>query len=158
MTQTIDTADRIAVGLAAGLVGTALMTLSQKAEMALTGRPESTTPAKAVEQVSGVALKDETAEKRASVPVHWAYGTALGTALAGLEPLPTAARTPAFFGLAWGSGAALLSRLRLAKPPADQDGRELAIDLGHHLVYATGASLAYALGTRWLAQRRAAAA
>jgi hypothetical protein len=145
--------DRVAVGLASGLAATVVMTLGQKLEMALTRRPPSTTPARAVEKVAGVDLDSAEDEKRASTPIHYAYGTALGGTLALLDEVPEPLRTAVFFGLAYGGGAALLSGLDLAPPPTRQKPAEVATDVGHHLVYAVTAGAAYALFTR-LAERR----
>ena len=149
MPRTLSAADRIGIGLAAGLVGTIVMTLGQKAEMAVTKRPASKAPAQAVEKVSGVELASEAEEKRASMPIHFAYGTALGGALAGLDGLREPARTGIFFATAWAGGAALLNALGLAKPPDEQEPAKLATDLGHHFVYAVSAGAAYALLTHF---------
>jgi hypothetical protein len=151
----LSAADRIGIGLAAGLVGTLVMTLGQKAEMTLTRRPPSTVPAEAVEEVSGVELETKADERRASTPIHFAYGTALGGALAALDEVPEPARTAVFFALAWGGGAALLTTLGLAKPPTQQKPAEVATDLGHHLVYALAAGAAYAALTRFSESRKA---
>lgn len=153
MSRTLSPLDRFGLGIASGLVGTIAMTLGQKIEMALTKRPPSTVPAKAVEKVANVDLADEEDEKCASTPVHYAYGTALGGSLALLDDIPEPMRTAAFFGLAYGGGAALLTGLKLAPPPTEQKPSEIATDVGHHLVYALAAGGAYALLTR-LAERR----
>lgn len=62
-------------GLAAGLVGTAAMTVSSMLESKLRGREASTTPARAASKVLGVAPVDEAGEQRFNSLVHWAYGT-----------------------------------------------------------------------------------
>jgi hypothetical protein len=154
MTENLTVADRIGVGIVSGLIGTVVMTLGQKAEMALTKRPPSATPAKAVEKMAQVDLDGED-EQRASTPIHFAYGTALGGALALLDEVPEPARTASFFALAYGGGAALLSGLKLAPLPTEQKPAEVATDLGHHLVYALSAGAAYALLTRFVERSRA---
>ncbi len=145
MTNDLSIADKIGVGIAAGLIGTIVMTIGQKAEMALTTRPPSSTPAKAVEKVAGVELETADDKQRASTPIHWAYGTALGAILAGLDRIPEPARTGLFFASAWGGGAMLLNGLGLATPPHRQKSRDLATDISHHAVYALSAGGAYAL-------------
>lgn len=153
MKHTLSVADRIGIGFAAGLVGTLVMTLGQRAEMKLSGRASSPTPAKAVEKVSGVELASDADEQRASWPIHFGYGTLVGGALAGLDDVPEPVRTGTFFALAWRVGASLLSGLKLAPPPSEQKPAALATDLGHHLVYAVSAGTAYAWLSR-LAERR----
>ena len=147
MSKTLSPVQRIGIGLVSGLAGTIVMTLGQKLEMALTRRPPSKVPAKAVEKVARVDL-DEGEEQRASTPIHYAYGTALGGALALLDDVPEPARTGTFLALAYGGGAALLSGLGLAPPPTEQEPGDIATDVGHHLVYALGAGATYALLTR----------
>ena len=75
-----------------------------------------------------------------------------------LDDVPEPARTAAFFGLAYGGGAALLSGLKLAPPPTEQKPAEIATDVGHHLVYALSAGAAYALLPLGRAPPREAAA
>lgn len=145
--------EKIGVGIAAGAVGTIVMTLGQKAEMAATGREPSTTPSKAVEEVSGVDLTEQQ-EERASTPIHYAYGAALGAGLAALDGVEEPARTMAFFAGAYGGGQLLLTQLDLAKPPHKQEAAELVTELGHHLVYAVSAGLAYRALSHWLLERR----
>lgn len=143
--------EKIAVGLAAGAVGTIVMTIGQKAEMVATGRAPSPTPSKAVEEVTGIELSKD-AEQRASTPIHFAYGTALGAGLAALHGVKEPLRTLGFFAGAYGSGQLLLTQLGLAKPPQEQEPVELATELGHHLVYAATAGLAYSALSTWLAR------
>ena len=148
MTHTLSIADRVGLGIAAGLIGTIVMTLGQKAEMALTGRSPSATPAKAVEKVADVELDSDADKQRASTPVHFAYGTALGGLLGVMDDVPEPARTAGFFALAWGSGAALLTLLKFAPPPWQQEPADVTTDVGHHLVYAASTGVAYGLLTR----------
>lgn len=62
-------------GLAAGIVGTAAMTVSSTLEARLRGRDPSTSPARAASKVLGVAPVDEVGERRFNTLVHWGYGT-----------------------------------------------------------------------------------
>lgn len=141
------------MGFGAGLAGTTVMTLSQRAEMALSGRAPSRIPAKAIEKIGDVQLADRADESWASVPVHFAYGSALGIGLAALDRVREPWRSAAFFAAAWGAGVALTTGLGLARPPHRQSGRMLAIDLGHHAIYAAAAGFAYAAANR-LAEKR----
>ena len=69
-------ASNIGKGLAAGLVGTAAMTVSSTLEAKLRGREFSNAPAKAAEKVLGIDhFESPQAESRFSNLVHWGYGT-----------------------------------------------------------------------------------
>lgn len=135
----------VGIGLIAGLVGTIVMTLGQKAEMAATGREPSNVPAEAVEQLTGTDLQGEQREAQLSTATHFAYGTALGATLAALDDVPLAARIPAFLAGTWAVGQAIEVGLGVAKPPTQQEPSALAIDIGHHVVYAVVSVGAYAL-------------
>lgn len=145
--------EKAGIGLVAGAVGTIVMTLGQRIEMAASGREPSTTPSKAVEKVSGISLGEEF-EARASTPIHFAYGTALGTAYAALDGVKEPLRSLGFFAGAYGGGQLLLTELGLSKPPSRQEPVELATDVGHHLVYAAATGLAYSALSGWLAQTK----
>lgn len=138
------------LGLAAGLAGAILMTLSQKAEMALAGREGSTTPADAAETATGIGL-DRREKQALSTPLHLAFGSALGLGLAGLERVPEPARSTLFLAGAWGAGNGLATTLGDAPPPSEWDAKQVATDLLHHVVYAAGATAAF-LGLRRLAR------
>jgi hypothetical protein len=143
----------VGLGLAAGLIGTLAMTLGQEAEMALTGRPPSKTPAEGAEKASGIDVSDEAAEQTLSNIVHFGYGTLLGAGLAALDDVPEPARTIAYFVGAQATGMAVLQALDLEGKPSKWDAPSAAIDVGHHLVYAVAAGLAYAGGKRLFAGR-----
>ena len=133
-------------GLAAGVAGTAAMTVSSTVEAKLRGRPFSKTPAKAAEKVLGIKeFVSPAAEARFSNLVHWGYGTAWG-AVRGL--LGSTAQSPkaasAIHGAAvWGQAAVMLPLLGVAPPIGRWGGKEIAIDLFHHAVYATATGIAY---------------
>ena len=121
------------------------MTIGQTIETALTERPPSTTPAKAVEELTNVELATKDDEQRASTRIHWAYGTMVGSLLTGMDRISEPARSGLFFASVWGGGAILLTVLGLAPPPQRQKVRDLTTDLGHHAIYALSASAAFAL-------------
>jgi hypothetical protein len=139
------------LGLAAGLVGTLVMSLSQKAEMTLTGREASDTPAKALETIAGAPEQDDRTQQQLSTAGHLAFGTGLGLGLAALSKVPEPARGVAFFAGAWGAGTALITGLGLSDPPTKWDAKKLATDFGHHAVYAAAAAAAF-FGFRRLAR------
>ncbi|MBA3426343.1 MAG: hypothetical protein H0U04_17815 [Rubrobacter sp.] len=141
-----DVAADFGKGLFAGLAGTVAMTISSTAEMKLSGRGASTTPAQTAEKVLEVEPEDEQAEGKFSNLVHWGYGTAWGgargiLASAGLSgPVATAAH----LGLVWGAEQVILPALNVSAPVFKYGGKATATDLFHHTVYATATGLAYA--------------
>jgi hypothetical protein len=140
------------LGLLAGLAGAAVMLLSQKAEMSVTGREPSDTPAKALETIARTdPPKDERIQQDLSTIGHFAFGTGLGLGLAALAKVPEPARGLAFFAGVWTIGNGVLTALGLAEPPTRWKREELAVDVGHHAVYAATAAGAF-LGLRKLAK------
>lgn len=132
-------------GLFAGAAGTAAMTISSTVEMKMRGRKPSDAPAEAAAKVLGVSPVGEDEKKRFSNIVHWAYGTSWGavrgiTGAVGLKGVPAGVL---FFGAVWGNALVMLPTLEVAPPPAEWGRGELAIDAGHHAVYATITSLVY---------------
>jgi hypothetical protein len=130
-------------GLAAGLAGTAAMTVSSTVEMKLRGRAPSTVPARAAAKVLGVEPTDE---RRFATFVHWIYGTAWGAVRGVIGTLgcrgPDAAAL--HFATVWGTELAVLPALDIGVPPAWRwSATEIAVDAFHHAVYATVTSAAY---------------
>lgn len=148
MSYRLSVPDRIALGLAAGFAGTSIMTIGQHIEMAISGRKPSRSPARAVETIAKVELASPEDELRASFLIHLAYGTALGIGLVALERIKDPWRTAIFLATVWSAGAALLAGLDLAPPPHRQRPAKLATDIGHHIVYASTAGLAYQFANR----------
>jgi hypothetical protein len=78
---------------------------------------------------------------------HWGYGTAWGIvrgllAAAGLSPR---AATAAHVAAVYGAAQVTLPALDVAPPAIFWGKEEIAIDLFHHLVYATATGVAYEL-------------
>ncbi len=70
----------VARGLAAGAVGTIALTVAEKAEMGLTGRPASTVPGQVATRLSGRDPDEEPdLVQRLNAVTHWAHGIAMGT-------------------------------------------------------------------------------
>jgi hypothetical protein len=141
-------AENVGKGLAAGLVGTAAMTVSSTLEARLRKRQPSTAPARAAEKVLGIErFESPAAENRFSNLVHWGYGTGWGVvrALLATAGLPPKAATAGHLAAIWGQEIVMLPALDVA-PPITLWGRdEVAIDLFHHVVYATATGMAYEL-------------
>jgi hypothetical protein len=115
--------------------------------MRRTGREPSSTPAKAIEKITGLEPSSEQAEQRLANAVHWAYGTSWGLARAGLGAvgLRGLAASGAFFGMVWGAAALMLPALGLAPPVWQWSKKEIAKDALFHATYAFGASAAFRL-------------
>ena len=141
-----DVAANVGKGLFAGLAGTAAMTVSSTAEMRLSGRGASETPAQAAEAVLDVEPADDESEATFSNLVHWGYGTGWGSVRGLLDSAglsgPTA--TLAHLALVWGAEQVVLPALNVSAPVFKYGGKATATDLLHHTVYATATGLAYA--------------
>jgi hypothetical protein len=135
------------VGLAAGLAGTAAMTVSSTVEARLRGRGGSSTPAQTAGKVLGVDPQGEKGQKRFNSLVHWGYGTGWGAARGVLAALglPAPAATAAHLAAVWGSEQIMLPALDISPPATQWGAKELAIDAWHHLVYAGATGAAYEL-------------
>jgi hypothetical protein len=139
--------DALARGLAAGFAGTVALTISQRIEMRLTGRPASDLPAQVAEGLLGISIRGRRTRAVAAFGEHWFNNTVSGVgravlAAAGLRGAPAAAGT---FALYFGGSALLFSRLGLAPPPWRRGARQLAIDVLHAGVWAATTSAAYEL-------------
>lgn len=143
-----DLATAIGKGLVAGAAGTVAMTVSSTLEMKARGREGSSAPADAAAKVLGISDFEGDAEKaRFSNVVHWSYGTGWGIArallrLAGLGPVQA---TAAHLAVVWGGEAVMLPALDVAPPFWTWGAEEVAIDVGHHVVYALATALAFEL-------------
>jgi hypothetical protein len=145
--MTITTLARgVGQGLAAGLAGTAAMTVSSTVEMKVRRRAASTAPSKAAQKALGIErFTSAEAEQRFSTLVHWAYGTGWGAARGALRALgmgPSTA-TAGHFVSVWGSALVTLPTLDVAPPVTMWGGKEVAIDVWHHVVYTVAAAIAY---------------
>jgi hypothetical protein len=130
-------------GLAAGLAGVAAMTLAEKLEQALTGRPNSYVPAHVLERLLGRPHKPDEERLGMNWAMHWGQGILLG-AVRGLM---------AERGLRGPVGSFLFLNLRLANDQTLENATkvgelpwrwpldEQVVDLLHKGVYAfvTGA-------------------
>jgi len=151
--EIVDAAAAAGVGLVAGLIGTAAMTVSSTLEARLRGRGSSTTPAAALKAILGVHPDDERAEQRLNNLAHWGYGTGWGAvrgviSRTGLRGAPAAG---AHLAAIWGTEQVVLPATGAAGPAWTWEPKEIGIDLFHHVVYAVATSLAY----DWLDSRRA---
>jgi uncharacterized membrane protein YagU involved in acid resistance len=133
-------------GLIAGLAGTAAMTVSSTVEMRLRDRAGSSAPADATAKVLGIeGFTDDAAKNRFSTVVHWGYGTGWGVvrAMLGQAGLSPVKATAAHLAAIWGNEAVMLPALDVAPPFWTWGAEEVAIDVFHHIVYATATGIAY---------------
>ena len=129
-------------GQLAGLVGTAVMTATQRLEMARTGRPASTVPGQVGVRLLGRPEQDA---EGLSPAVHWGHGAAMGTVrgLLGAAGLRGPAATAVFFTVLWSGDAVLYKALGIADWPWRWGRAALVTDLGHKAVYAATTGLVY---------------
>jgi hypothetical protein len=141
------------LGLAAGIVGTAVMTAWQELLPRLTGdqgegEEEEPAPAQAVRKVLGAAGIEPPASwtPQLSQAAHWTYGICWGGlygAVRGRDGSPL--RAGLGFGLGvWAASYAQLVPLGIYEPPWRYSAEELAEDLSHHVVYGLSVAGAYA--------------
>jgi hypothetical protein len=137
--------DSAARGLAAGFIGTAALTASQRIEMRITGRPPSDLPVQVASGVLGIRPRSPRARAAVGFATHWVNNTSsgLGRAALGATGLHGAPAVAGTFALYLGGGAVLFSRLGLAPPPWGRKPGALAVDVIHAAVYAVATNAAY---------------
>lgn len=135
----------LAIGLIAGFIGTAVMTLSQIFEMRRAGRAPSFTPAVAASRVFGfdLAAMDETKKTMVNTLVHWSYGALWGIPLIfiALFKLGATVSIALYFLTVWAQRLVIVPLLAGGEPLWQQGAKQIAIDFTHHLVYALASAL-----------------
>ena len=135
----------IGKGMVAGLVGAAAMTVSERVEMALTGRQASDVPGQVGAKLLGRHPQTDAEMQRLSTQVHWVHGI-LGGALRGVlerAGVTGAAASVAHFAALLGGDASLYAALGIAPAPWDWKQDELAADVLHKGVYAAVTGVVY---------------
>lgn len=133
------------MGIVAGLVGTAAITASQLIEMRIRGRSASKTAAKAAEKVLGIEPISDQAETRLATLIHWGYGTGWGIfrgilGMTGVHgPIATVLQASSMEVTAM----VMLPGLKVTPPVQEWGIQETAIEMLHHLVYASAAGMTY---------------
>ena len=141
----LQTAAALGKGMVAGLVGTAAMTVSERVEMALTGREASDVPGQVGAKLLGRHPETDAEMHRLSTQVHWAHGI-LGGALRGVigrAGLTGAAASAAHFTALWSGDASLYTALGIAPAPWDWEQDALVADMFHKGVYAAVTGVVY---------------
>lgn len=137
-------------GLAAGVAGTAAMTVYQTAVAKLRGSQASTTPAEVGKRViRGVCHRrfDESRTSALNNAMHWGYGTSWGAVYAltdGIGDVPVLPRGLGFGTAVWGASLLELPAMKLAPPVWEYPPLELGLDVSYHLVCGVAIVVAYA--------------
>jgi hypothetical protein len=138
-------------GLVAGAAGVVVMTLGEKAEQRLTGRPDSHVPARTLERLTGLPERPGRQSPVVNRVMHYGQGALLGVvrsvmAQAGLRGPVASAQ---FTVVRLTNDQILENATGVGAPPQTWPRRELVVDLLHKAVYAfaTGA-VADALAAR----------
>jgi hypothetical protein len=138
-------------GALAGLAGAAVMTISEKIEQRLSGRPDSYVPARVLERLMNLPEKPRRQPRSLNLAMHYGQGAVLGVlrgimANAGLRG-PWASTM--FTVVRLTNDQVLENATGIGAPPQTWPRRELAVDLLHKTVYGfvTGA-VADALAAR----------
>jgi hypothetical protein len=136
----------ILLGLAAGLVGTVVMTISETLESRVTAREPSTVPGQVGSKLLGRPL-DGDSPKQLNGVVHWSHGIVMGAirGLLGLAGLGALAATVLHFLIVWSGDVLLYRSLGIAPMPWRWTGQELATDLFHKGIYALATGVTFEL-------------
>jgi hypothetical protein len=136
--------DRLTRGLAAGAAGTTALNLVTYLDMAVRGRPASSTPEKSVERLADVVGADlgegeEAENRKAGLGPMLGFGTGLGAGLlygvlAGGRRVPRPVGAVVLTGLAMLGSSAPMTVLGLTDP-RQWTASEWAADVVPHLAY-----------------------
>lgn len=138
------------LGSAAGLVGVAVMTASEKVEQALTRRPNSFVPARALLTLLGRPPGDAHRPAGWNHAMHWSTGALLG-ALRGVWSA-TGLRGP--LASTWHTAVRLAfdqtveNVTGVGAPPASWPRQERVVDVLHKTVYSVATGV---VSDRWIA-------
>jgi hypothetical protein len=139
-------------GMIAGVVGAVVMTLGEKLEQRLTGRPDSHVPARVLQRLTGMAENPRRQPEAVNWAMHLGQGALLGVlrsvmAHAGLRGPWSSAK---FTVVRLTNDQVLENATGVGAPPASWPRQELAVDLLHKAVYAfTTGAVADRLAARW---------
>ncbi len=170
MTTELTPLGAVGRGVVAGLIGTGLMTIAQElsAKLQSSGDDEeqgenstqqdqgeqdpweqASAPAKVAKRISeGVFEQDVPAERIPLITqgMHWGYGTGWG-AVYGLAQgslhAPTLRHGLVFGSAVWAMGYVQLVPMGLYQPPWKYPPKDIAMEVGYHLVYGLGVASAF---------------
>lgn len=135
------TAGLIAHGLLAGLAGVAAMTLAEKLEQAVTGRPNSYVPAHTLERLLGAPRRPDRERLLMNWAMHWGQGIVLGVvrAMMARSGLRGPVGSFMFLNLRLLNDQTLENATGVGAPPWTWPVDEQVVDLLHKAVYAFAA-------------------
>ncbi len=133
------------IGLAAGLIGTIALTITEMIVMKAAHIPSSTIPGQVGAKLTGIKPQDEAAMEKLSAKVHWIHGISLGIVygLLSLLGLPDITSIILFFALVWGGDILLYKTLGIAQFPWHWKANELLPDLFNKSIYALATGVAF---------------
>ena len=145
-------------GLVAGAVGVAAMTLAEKLEQAITGRPNSYVPAHTLERLLGLPARPDRERLGLNWAMHWGQGIALGAVRALMAERGIRGPVGSFIhlNLRLLNDQTLENATGVGAPPWTWPVEEQVIDLLHKAVYAfaTGAAADRLVADRRYGERR----
>ena len=128
----------VSQGLLAGLAGVAAMTLAEKLEQAVTGRPNSYVPAHTLKRLLGARRRPDRERLLMNWAMHWGQGIVLGVVRAAMAR--SGLRGPAgsfmFLNLRLLNDQTLENATGVGAPPWTWPVDEQVVDLLHKGVYA----------------------
>lgn len=135
----------LGIGLIAGFVGTAAITIAQMIEMKITGRTPSNAPAEAAGKVLGFQPKSNKDAIRLAQYVHWEYGTkwGLGRAFLAFFGIFGWMATALHFLAVWITALVMLPSLGLVPSIDKWSSKQIGIDALLHIIYAVAAGVTY---------------
>ncbi|MDO9706777.1 hypothetical protein [Paracraurococcus lichenis] len=128
----------LAEGLLAGLAGVAAMTLAEKLEQAVTGRPNSYVPAHTLERLLGLPRRPDRERLGLNWAMHWGQGIVLGPvrALMARRGMRGPMGSFLFLNLRLLNDQSLENATGVGAPPWTWPVEEQWVDLLHKGVYA----------------------
>ncbi len=123
-------------GLAAGVAGTAAMTISEKIEQARSHRADSMVTVEVGAKIVKPPLETGAQAQKLGQVVHWMHGVTWGAVrgLLALTPLKALAASALHYVSLWTSDVVLYRVLKIEPLPHKWEKQALAIDLFHKLV------------------------
>ncbi|MEN3210456.1 hypothetical protein PUR23_10465 [Methylorubrum populi] len=133
-----DLGSTLARGLVAGAAGVAAMTLAEKVEQSLTGRPNSYVPAHTLRRILGLPPRPDRERVRMNWAMHWGQGIALGPLrmLMAERGMRGSVASFLFLNLRLLNDQALENATGAGAPPWTWPRDEQRIDLLHKAIYA----------------------
>jgi hypothetical protein len=125
-------------GLIAGLAGAAVMTVGEKIEQRLTGRPDSHVPARVLERLTGLPERPGRQPRVLDLAMHFGQGALAGVvrALMANAGMRGPVASAMFTVVRLSNDQILENATGVGAPPQTWPRSELAIDLLHKAVYA----------------------